>query len=225
MPLRLAVLSALAAIALPASTATADNPLLVATVGVGDGFNISLKDAAGNAVKHLDPGTYTIQVHDFSTIHNFHLSGPGVDEATDPETAEDVTWTVTLRDGTYTFRCDPHSTVMRGTFTVGTATAPAPPTQLRGTVGPRRSIALRYADGSRLAILAGSNVVVIRIDDRSRTDNFHLTGKGVNKTTGVGFRGRVTWKLTLAAGTYAYRSDRHRALRGSFTVSSSSYPG
>ncbi|MFL5966657.1 MAG: hypothetical protein ACJ747_08905 [Gaiellaceae bacterium] len=225
MSARLAVLSVLAALVLPSAAARADNPLLVATVGVNDGFNISLKDAAGNPVTHIDAGTYTIQVHDLSTIHNFHLLGPGVDQATDPETTADVTWTATFSDGTYKFQCDPHLTVMHGSFTAGTVTAPPPPTQLKATVGPARAIGLRYADGSRLTVLAGSNTVVIGVTDRSRTDNFHLTGQGVNKATGVGFRGRVTWRLTLAAGKYVYRSDRHKALRGSFTVSSSSYPG
>src|SRR5690348_14926609 len=128
MPVRLAVLTALAALVLPAAAARADNPVLIATVGVNDGFNISLKDANGQNVTHLDPGTYTIQVHDLSTIHNFHLKGPGVDEATDPETTSDPTWTVTFTDGKYTFQCDPHSTVMHGSFTVGTVATPPPAT-------------------------------------------------------------------------------------------------
>jgi plastocyanin len=225
MPIRLVVLAALAALVLPSAAAPADSPLLVATVGVNDGFVITLKDAAGKSVTHLDAGTYTIQVHDLSTIHNFHLLGPGVDQATDPETTEETTWTVTFTDGIYTFQCDPHATVMHGTFSVGTATTPPPAVRLRASVGPRRSIALRYANGGKLTVLAGSNAVVIAVDDRSRSDNFHLTGPGVNRATGVAFRGRTTWKLTLAAGKYAYRSDRHKALRGSFTVSSSSYPG
>jgi hypothetical protein len=40
----------------------------------------------------------------------------------------------------------------------------------------------------------------------------------VNKRTGVGFRGRVTWHFTLSAGKYVYRSDKHKTLRGSFSV-------
>lgn len=219
MPVRLAVLTALAALVLPAAAARADNPVLIATVGVNDGFNISLKDANGKNVTRLDPGTYTIQVHDLSTIHNFHLKGPGVDEATDPETASDPVWTVTFTDGKYTFQCDPHFTVMHGSFTVGTVAAPPPATQLRATVGPGRTIALRDGNGSKVTVLSGSTTVVLAVNDRSRSDNFHLTGKGVNRATGVGFRGRVTWKLKLALGKYLYRSDRHKALRGSFTVS------
>jgi hypothetical protein len=221
MPLRLALLCALAALVLPSGAAHADNPLLVGSVGANDAFVISLKDASGNPVKHLDPGTYTIQVHDLSTIHNFHLFGPGVDQATAPETTSDVTWTVTFTNGTYTFRCDPHATVMHGTFTVGTVTAPPPATQLKATVGPGRTIGLRDADGRRLTVLNGSTSVVVAVTDRSRTDNFHLVGPGVNKATGVGFRGRATWKLKVRSGRYVYRSDRHKALHGSFTVSPS----
>jgi hypothetical protein len=46
-------------------------------------------------------------------------------------------------------------------------------------------------------------------------------GPGVNRKTGVTFRGRVTWRLTLAAGRYTYRSDKHKSLRGSFTATPS----
>jgi hypothetical protein len=40
----------------------------------------------------------------------------------------------------------------------------------------------------------------------------------VNKKTGVAFRGRVTWNMSLQPGSYAYRSDKHKRLRGSFVV-------
>lgn len=56
------------------------------------------------------------------------------------------------------------------------------------------------------------------VNDRSRSDDFHLTGPGVNKKTGVAFRGRVRWSVTLKPGTYSYRSDKHKSLRGSLTV-------
>jgi plastocyanin len=225
MRFRLAVLAGCVGAALiPSAGVFAANPQLVANVGANDAFAISLQDANGNKVTHLDPGTYTIVVHDFSSLHNFHLTGPGVDQATDVDGTGDVTWSVTLADGVYKFVCDAHPSIMKGNFAVGSAALPQPATKLSGTVGPGRKISLRYADGSKLTVLAGSNQVAITVNDRSRTDNFHLTGKGVNKTTGVGFRGRVTWKLTLQAGKYVYRSDRHKSLRGSFTVSSSAYP-
>jgi opacity protein-like surface antigen len=222
MPVRLAVLAAsLAAVLLPSAAAHADNPVLVATVGVGDGFNISLKDAGGSPVTHLDAGTYTIQVHDESQLHDFHLFGPGVNMATPVGDVADVTWTVTFQDGTYKFQCDPHAGVMHGSFTVDDVTAPPPATKLKASVGPGRSIALRNANGTRLTLLSGTTKTVIKVNDRSRVDNFHLRGPGANKATGVRFRGRVTWRLTLRPGAYVYRSDTHRSLRGTFTVTAS----
>jgi plastocyanin len=64
----------------------------------------------------IPPGTYTIQVHDLSTTHDFHLTGPGgVDRRTDVGEIEHPIWTVTFRAGTYTFKCDVHAS-MKGTF-------------------------------------------------------------------------------------------------------------
>ena len=95
--------------------------VLTGTVGVEgdvDAFKITLMDSAGAPVTSLKAGEYTVKVKDLSKIHNFHLSGTGVEEKTSvPETTE-TTWTVTLVAGTYTFICDPHPKKMVGTFTV-----------------------------------------------------------------------------------------------------------
>lgn len=225
MLVRLAVFTAsLVAVLLPSTAAQADNPVLVATVGQNDNFSISLTDASGNRVTHLDPGVYTIQVHDLSEIHDFHLFGPGVNEATPVGDKVDTTWTVTFQDGTYKYQCDPHANVMHGSFTVGNVAAPPATTKLNASVGPAHKIALRTANGTKLTLLSGTTKVVIRVNDRSRVDNFHLRGPGVNKATGRRFRGRAIWRLTLRAGTYVYRSDAHASLRGTFTVTSSASP-
>jgi hypothetical protein len=213
---RIVILVVFGAIFLPSALAQADNPRLLATVGANETFTITLRDADGNAVTHLDPGAYDITVRDLSEFHNFHVRGPGVDQSTAPEGKENVTWTVTLTDGTYVFQCDVHPSLMHGSFTVGNVPSPPPPAELSGSVGPRRTISLRDDDGKVKTIAAGP--VVLTVTDRSRVDNFHLTGTGVNRKTGVAFRGRVTWKLTLQPGRYTYRSDRHKRLRGSFTV-------
>ena len=121
---RLFLVASLAAVGLivPGSVGargTVTQPL-IATVGSAtahDAFQISLADSTGAKVTHVDPGQYTITVHDFATLHNFHLSGPGVDQATDVETTAQTTWNVTFTDGTYRFRCDAHPTLMRGSFT------------------------------------------------------------------------------------------------------------
>jgi len=56
-------------------------------------------------------------IKDTSAIHNFHLTGPGVDETTTVPEIKDVTWNVVLKAGTFTYVCDPHLN-MKGTFTV-----------------------------------------------------------------------------------------------------------
>jgi plastocyanin len=212
MSTRILLGALLAAMFLPSALARADNPKLVATVGRNDTFSISLQDASGRAVTSLDPGTYDIAVHDLSEEHNFHLVGPGVDQATDVASVQDATWTVTLANGTYRFQCDAHSATMRGRFTVGTVATP--PTVLKASVGPK----LRITVQPKTVAAGPARITVV---DRSRADNFHLVGQGVNRKTGVAFRGRVTWSVTLQAGRYTYRSDKHKRLRGALTVTSS----
>src|SRR6266542_6922531 len=119
MTTRMALAALIAALFLPSALARADNARLVAVVGTNDAFTISLRDASGNVVSHLDPGTYDIAVSDLSELHNFHLNGPGVNMATAVQAKQDVNWTVTFVEGVYTYVCDEHATVMHGRFTVG----------------------------------------------------------------------------------------------------------
>jgi hypothetical protein len=201
-----------------AGAARADNPVLTGDVGAADSFTITLNDSSGAKVTHLDPGTYTLVVHDHSTIHNFHLSGPGVDASTTVAEIADKTFTVTLADGTYFFDCDAHPAQMKGTFTVGSVTTPPPPpsptTKLAASFGPGSAFAL----APRTGLKAGKATLTVR--DRSKTDGFRLAGPGVTRTTGAKFTGTVTWKVTLAAGKYSYGSARSARLRKIFMVSS-----
>jgi plastocyanin len=223
MLVRVASLTCLLLAALiPASGADAQSAVLEATVGTNDAFQISLTDASGAKVTHLDAGTYTIHVHDLSDEHNFHLTGPGVDRATLVETTGDETWTVTFADGLYRYQCDPHSGIMNGRFAVGTAQLPPPTANLTGRVGPGKRISVLNANGSKATVLNGVITIKLVVTDSSKTDNFHLIGPGVNRSTGVVFRGRKTWNLSnVQVGVYGYRSDRHKTLRGSFSVTSS----
>ena len=130
---------------------------------------------------HLDAGTYTLDLHDHSAFHNFHLSGPGVDVSTSVDAIEDKTFTVTLTDGTYFFNCDPHSSQMKGTFTVGKVTTPLPPAppaaaaKLAAAIGPGSKATLRPLAG----ISAGKTIVTVR--DTSATDGFRLSGPGARQ--------------------------------------------
>lgn len=207
MTTRIALVTLLAALVLPSAVAQADNPKLVALVGTNEAFVISLRDSAGNLVTQLEPGTYDIAVSDRSEAHNFHLKGPDVDTATAIGEKQEVTWTVTIGVGRYSFVCDAHASSMRGYFLAGAIT----PLSLAGSVGPRRTISLKPRSA-----LPGP--AVFTVNDRSATDNFHLSGPGVNKKTGVKTRGKVTWSVTLKPGVYTYRSDKTKKLRGRLTV-------
>src|SRR5687768_11103330 len=217
---RTLLISALAivAVSIPAgATGSSQAPNVTLTGVVGPAATISLRNADGSAVTHLDPGTYDIAVTDNAIDHNFHLSGPGVDMATEVEAMGSVTWTVTFTDGTYRFVCDPHATTMRGTFTVGNVPPPPPPPgRLTGRVAAK-TITLSTSSGSRVRSIV-ENTYRVTVTDTSKKQNFHLTGPGVNKKTGIAARTRATWMVRLRPGKYTYRSDRTRGLRRTFTV-------
>jgi hypothetical protein len=84
----------------------------------GPGFEISMSTADGDPLTTLQAGSYELEVEDLSTIHNFRLSGAGVDVSTDVSEEGTQTFTVELQPGTYTFVCDPHASSMRGSFEV-----------------------------------------------------------------------------------------------------------
>ena len=95
------------AVALPASAAT---PTFKGAVGPG--FTIKL------AAKPTKAGKIKLVVDDKSSIHNFHLTGPGVNVKTSVGSTGTKTFSVTLKKGTYTFVCDPHKSLMKGSFTI-----------------------------------------------------------------------------------------------------------
>jgi hypothetical protein len=208
---------AVVAVSIPAAATSAPNATLTGVVGPG--FNISLKNADGTGVNHLDPGTYDITVTDNAIEHNFHLGGPGVDQATDVEGMGTFTWTVTITDGTYTFICDAHPTLMKGSFTAGNVPPPPPPPPPAGKLSGRvTSKAISLTNGGSKVRSLTAKKYKITVSDTSKTQNFHLTGPGLNRKTGVAAKAKATWTVTLKPGKYTYRSDKSRKLRGTFTV-------
>jgi plastocyanin len=223
------MLVALGAGAMLASpTAAFGQTRLIATVGTNDAHVISLNHENGGTVTDIPAGTYEILVRDRSDLHNFHLTGPGVNESTTVGFVGTVTWTVRLQDNSrYTFVCDVHPGDMRGTFTTGggpPSPPPAPPappppvgSRLFATVGPGFTISFRTARGGRITrVRAGRYTIVVR--DRSRSHSFHLFGRGVNKRTRIRFAGNVTWSVTFRRGAlYRFRCNAHPGrMRGSF---------
>jgi len=114
--MKVAALAAAAVVILaPAAFARTTGTTLVATDGPG--FTITLKEGA-KSVTTLKAGTYTFKVEDKSSIHNFHLIGTGVNVKTSVVAVKTVIWTLKLKKGIYKYVCDPHATIMHGSFKV-----------------------------------------------------------------------------------------------------------
>jgi plastocyanin len=103
------------ALAAPGGAKPQVTPQLAGTVGPG--FTITLKNHA-KTVKTLSPAKYAFVINDKSSIHNFHLTGPGVNKKTTVAGTGTTHWTIILRAGTYNYVCDPHKSSMHGRFVV-----------------------------------------------------------------------------------------------------------
>jgi hypothetical protein len=112
------LVSAIAVLAVPVATGALAAPAATTLTGTdGPGFTITLTQG-GKKVTKLKAGAYTININDKSNVHNFHLVGPGVNKKTSVTAVTKTIWKVTLKKGTYKFVCDPHATIMKGSFTV-----------------------------------------------------------------------------------------------------------
>jgi plastocyanin len=86
---------------------------------VGPGFTINLT-LGGKKVTTLKKGVrYRFLISDRSPIHDFHLTGPGLNRVlTGVAFTGTKSVVLTLKKGTYRFVCDPHSGSMHGSFRV-----------------------------------------------------------------------------------------------------------
>jgi plastocyanin len=86
---------------------------------VGPGFTIGLT-MQGKKVTKLKAGTaYRFVINDRSDIHDFHLSGPGLNRVlTTVEYTGTKSFVLRLKKGSYRFVCDPHAGIMHGSFRV-----------------------------------------------------------------------------------------------------------
>lgn len=199
----IAVLALAPVLGLPSgsSASQTENPLLIGTVGPG--FTIDLTDAAGKHVTEIVAGRYDVLIHDLSAEHNFALGSKTAGVRifqTEVPFVGDQTFTVDLPAGRYAYACSPHFEVMNGSFAVVPATQPAPQVStLSARVTPTALLL------SARSVAAGR--YRIAVTDASRTRNFHLVGPGINRRTTKTFVGKVTWTLTLAAGTYRFGND------------------
>lgn len=109
----LAVVTALvcaAALAVAPASADVDSgrpdriPKLKGTVGPG--FTITINTQA------VPSGKYKLIVKDLGAIHNFHITGAGVDKATSIPGTGKTAFKITLTPGIYNVQCDAHSSQM-----------------------------------------------------------------------------------------------------------------
>jgi hypothetical protein len=209
--MRRSVIVIIAVLAFVPGSARGENPVLTGIVGTNDGFDITLNDATGQKVAFLTPGTYTVVVQDRSRLHNFHLASnddPTVDFRTELEFVGEQSFTVTFKDNTrYAYACEPHWQVMNGSFFVRKAVEPPPPPPSPSLRTLRASVSASGAVRMSAASVRAGRYRIL-VTDRARAGNFHLRGRGVNKRTGMRFRGSATWRVRLARGTYRYGSDR-----------------
>ena len=89
---------------------------------------------------------------------------------------------------------------------------------LVGETGPGYSIEVKLNGKDLKTLKAGT--YKLKVEDKSSLHNFHLLGKGVNKSTTVPFTGDQTWTVTLKPGKYTYQCDVHatQGMKGTFRV-------
>ena len=183
-----------------------------------DDSTIAFTNSAGAAVQHLDPGTYSIAVTDTSERNNFRLIGPGAEEHTQVTRPSAYTWTLALTDGTYSYYSERHPE-LHGTFTVGTPGA-ARQKFLHAIVGPDFGIAVVDDRWQPLTGKIDRGAYTVDVVDTGNDHDFHLTGPGVNRSTGpaLAFVGAQTWAVTLNGGFFRFFCDPHDIMIGDFTV-------
>jgi ABC-type Fe3+-hydroxamate transport system substrate-binding protein len=92
---------------------------VVGTLEDPEAYEIALTDESGEPVTTLPAGDYSLTFSDGSSMHNFHMTGPGgVDVSTDVAGTDVSTVSLTLSEGTYEYVCDPHVASMNGSLEV-----------------------------------------------------------------------------------------------------------
>jgi hypothetical protein len=98
---------------------TSAHPKLIGIVGKNDAYKITLT-MNGKLVKTLKAGTYTVAIHDDSSIHNYELDGPHGKswKFTAVPFIGSKTVKLKLVPGRYKAYCEAHESAMFQHFTV-----------------------------------------------------------------------------------------------------------
>jgi plastocyanin len=117
--MRYLLTGAVAAAALAATGSSTAASVKTVTGTVGPGFTISLTVDGKNVTKLKAGVPYHFVIRDRADIHDFHLSGPGLDRVlTSVEFVGTKSLVLRLKKGSYSFVCDPHASIMHGRFRV-----------------------------------------------------------------------------------------------------------
>ena len=114
-----AILAVSVALAVPALAGAMSHPKLIGVVGKNNAYKITLT-SNGKVVKTLKAGTYTVVIHDDSSLHSYSLDGPNGkswDFTTVPQ-VKTKTVTLKLTPGKYKAYCQAHEAEMFQHFTV-----------------------------------------------------------------------------------------------------------
>jgi plastocyanin len=111
--------AAAAVLAFASHARAASHPQLIGVVGKNNAYKINLS-FNGKVAKTLKAGTYTVVIHDDSSIHNYELDGPHGKSWTFTAVPFVGTKTFTLKlvAGKYKAYCAPHEPIMFQHFTV-----------------------------------------------------------------------------------------------------------
>ncbi len=108
---------------------------------------------------------------------------------------------------------------MHGRFTGGSTPPPTTTTTPTPAAAPK-PLTLRVGPGRTLnaptRLAQGRYAITVR--DLSAADDLHLKGTGVDRKTGVAFKGQAHWPVTLKPGSYRVFSDAHRTLTRTIRV-------
>jgi hypothetical protein len=81
----------------------------------------------------------------------------------------------------------------------------------------------KVTDGQVISIsqdTASAGRYRVVVDDQTTNHNWHIRGRGVDKSTSVMSTGRTVWRVRLRVDTYVIHCDVHpRTMRTSLTVS------
>ena len=117
--MRYLLFSSVAAAALAATGSGTAASVKTINGTVGPGFTIALTMDGKNITKLNADVPYRLVISDRADIHDFHLSGPGFNRVlTSVEFVGTKSFMLRLKKGSYSFVCDPHSSIMHGSFRV-----------------------------------------------------------------------------------------------------------